>query len=175
MAGVVNASKHCNAAIVTGAASDIGRATVAWLRERDREVAFVAVDLPEADFDWAESDNEVVVLLGSVVSEEVNAKMVWLAETTFGRLDHVVLNAGKPGHGDIATIDMSYADEVFDVNVRSAVLGVRAAAPALRRNGSDSIVLTASVSGLGGEPDRWSYCTAKAAVIALGVLPRDVG
>ena len=163
-----------NAAVVTGAASGIGRATVEWLRAR--KVAVVAVDLPGADFGWTEHDNDVVVLLGSVVAEEVNVQMVELAETTFGRLDYVVLNAGKPGRGDIATIDMSYVDDVFEVNVRSAVLGARASTPALRRNGSGSIVLTASVSGLGGEPDRWPYCTAKAGVIALGrSLAIDLG
>ena len=163
-----------NAAVVTGAASGIGRATVQWLRER--AVSVVAVDLPEADFSWAEPDDGVVVLLGSVAVEEVNDRMVRLAETTFGRLDHVVLNAGKPGRGDIASIDMSYVDEIFEVNLRSAVLGARASVPALRRNGSGSMVLTASVSGIGGEPDRWPYCTAKAGVIALGrSLAIDLG
>lgn len=161
-------------AAVTGAASGIGRATVEWLRARD--VRVVAVDLPGVDFGWCEGDADVAVVSGSATSEEVNTAMVATAEQRWGRLDHVVLNAGKPGRGDIATVEMAYVDDVLNVNLRSAILGARAAVPALRRTGSGSIVLTASVSALGGEPDRWPYCTAKAGVVALGrSLAIDLG
>jgi 3-oxoacyl-[acyl-carrier protein] reductase len=154
------------AAAVTGGASGIGRAVVEWLRARD--VRVVVLDLPGADDSWAEADSGVVVVEGSAASEADNLAMVAVAEERFGRLDHVVLNAGKPGRGDIVSVDLAYVDDVFDVNLRSAILGTRAALPALRRAGGGSVVMTSSVSGLGGEPERWPYCTAKAGVIALG-------
>jgi NAD(P)-dependent dehydrogenase (short-subunit alcohol dehydrogenase family) len=161
-------------AAVTGAASGIGRATVEWLRRR--EVSVVAVDLAEADLSWAAGDAGVAVVTGSVTSEAVNASMVAAALQQFGRLDQLVLNVGLPGRGDIAEIDLDLVDRVLDVNLRSAILGTRAAVPSLRRTGGGSIVMTASVSGLGGEPDRWPYCTAKAGVVALGrSLAIDLG
>jgi NAD(P)-dependent dehydrogenase (short-subunit alcohol dehydrogenase family) len=45
------------------------------------------------------------------------------------------------------------------------VLGVRAALPALRAAGGGSIVVTASVSGLGGDPEMWAYNASKGGVI----------
>ncbi|HQV57241.1 MAG TPA: SDR family oxidoreductase, partial [Ilumatobacteraceae bacterium] len=85
----------------------------------------------------------------------------------FGRLDVAVLNAGVPGSGPIETLDMAVFDRVIDVNVRAVALGIRAAIPAMRATGGGSIVVTASTSGLGGEPRRWPYNTSKAAVLNL--------
>ena len=170
----MSVSMKGNVAAVTGAASGIGRATVEWLRER--AVRVVAVDLEEADLSWLDGDEGTTRVVGSVTSEEVNDRMVATAESQFGRLDHLVLNVGLPGRGDIAGIDLDLLDRVMDVNLRSAVLGARSGVPAMRRVGGGSVVMTASLSGLGGEPDRWPYCTAKAAVVALSrSLAIDLG
>lgn len=152
-------------AIVTGAGSGIGRATVEWLRAAG--VRVVAVDLDGDRFDWAAGDDGVVTLAGDVTELAVNVRMAVLARESFGRLDHVVLNAGLSGRGDITTVDLDYVDRLHEVNMRSAVLGLRTCVPVLRENGGGSVVLTASVSGLGGEPARWPYGTAKAAVVSL--------
>jgi meso-butanediol dehydrogenase/(S,S)-butanediol dehydrogenase/diacetyl reductase len=149
-------------AVVTGAGSGIGLATVRWLRAR--AVRVVAVDLePER----IEAGEGVVAVAGDVTDPETNTAMVAAAQQHFGRLDHVVLNAGVSGRGDITTIDLDLVDRVLAVNLRSAVLGVRACVPSLRTAGAGSIVLTASVSAFGGEPDRWPYSAAKAAVVSL--------
>ena len=149
-------------AVVTGAASGIGLATVAWLRER--QVRVVAVDLDSGPL---EESSDLALVTGDVTEEATSTAMVAAAQDRFGGLDHVVLNAGVSGRGDIASIDMAAFDRTHEVNLRSAVLGLRACVPALRERGGGSVVLTASVSAFGGEPDRWPYAAAKAGVVSL--------
>jgi NAD(P)-dependent dehydrogenase (short-subunit alcohol dehydrogenase family) len=58
-------------------------------------------------------------------------------------------------------------DRVLAVNLRGVVLGLRAALPALRAAGGGRIVVTASISGLGGDPGLFSYNASKGAVVNL--------
>ncbi len=149
-------------AVVTGAASGIGLATVEWLRAR--QVRVVAVDRDAGPLQEAD---DLALVTGDVTDEETSTTMAATAQRRFGGLDHVVLNAGVSGRGDIASIDMAAFDRTHEVNLRSAVLGLRACVPALREAGGGSVVLTASVSAFGGEPDRWPYAAAKAGVVSL--------
>jgi len=152
-------------AIVTGAASGIGRATVELLTGRGGRV--VAVDLAGDALAAYEHADAVATLAGDVTDESVNAAAVELAERTWGRLDVVVLNAGVRASGPIDTIDLEVFDRSIDVNLRAAVLGVRTAVQALRRAANGAVVITASNTGLLGEANRWPYAAAKAGVINL--------
>lgn len=149
---------------MTGAASGIGRATVDLLVERGHRV--VAVDLTDEVRSVFADVEAVSPLVGDVTDERVNAAAVEQAER-LGRLEVVVLNAGVRGSGQIDTIDMDVFDRAIDVNLRSAVLGMRASVPVLRSNGGGSIVVTASNTGLRGEANRFPYAAAKAGVINL--------
>ena len=154
-------------AIVTGAASGIGRATVELLVARGHGV--IALDRDD-HFDWIDHEathGAIVPMLGDVTDEGVNLAAVATAVERWGRLDASILNAGVTGSGSIETLDLEVFDRSIAVNVRAVVLGIRAAAPAMRATGSGSIVVTASTSGLGGEPSRWPYNTAKAGVLNL--------
>lgn len=150
-------------AFVTGAASGIGRACVEWLRARGWRL--VAVDLPGSRLDELDASSALVTLAGDVTDETVNHAAVALAEATWGRLDGAVLNAGVRGSGQVDTVDLAVFDRAIEVNLRAAVLGMRAAVPALRRAGGGSIVVTASNTGLLGEANRFPYAAAKAGVI----------
>lgn len=153
------------AAIVTGGASGIGRATVEQFVERGLGV--VAVDLSLDRFDWIPTDAPIVPLALDVTDEPSNTAMAAAAVQHFGRLDVAVLNAGMPGGGTIENLDMEVFDRVWDLNVRAVALGIRACAPAMRSTGAGSIITIGSTSGLGGEPRRWAYNTSKAAVINM--------
>jgi NAD(P)-dependent dehydrogenase (short-subunit alcohol dehydrogenase family) len=150
--------------LVTGAASGIGRATVEQLLAAGGEV--VAVDRPVASMDWLDTDRAAAVV-GDVTDEETNSAAVAAAVERFGGLDGVFLNAGIPVSGPLETLDLDRFDECMDVNLRAVVLGLRAAAPAMRARGGGAAVVTSSVTGLGGEPGRWPYAAAKAAVLNL--------
>jgi NAD(P)-dependent dehydrogenase (short-subunit alcohol dehydrogenase family) len=150
--------------LVTGAASGIGRATVEQLLAAGGRV--VAVDRPGASMDWLDPDRAAAVV-GDVTDEETNLAAVAAAVERFGGLDGVFLNAGIPVSGPLETLDLDRFDECMDVNLRAVVLGLRAAAPAMRACGGGAVVVTSSVTGLGGEPGRWPYAAAKAAVLNL--------
>ena len=148
---------------VTGAASGIGKATV---EEVLVEGGFaVGSDLPAADFSWAEMNERIAVVTGDVTDPDHNREAVDLALDKFGRLDGAVLNAGIAGRDDLFGESMELFDRVQEVNVRAVVLGIRSAAKVMRPG--SAITVTASTSGMRGDPGMWVYNTSKAAVINL--------
>lgn len=167
---------HGRVALVTGAASGIGRATAELIS--DEGGSAVAVDVDEEALGWASTCDRVVTLAGDITDPAVNDAAVALAVNTFGRLDGVVLNAGVSMSGDLLTLPIEEFDRVMNVNVRAIVLGIRSAATALGPDGA--IAVTASTSGLGGDPNMWPYNTSKGAVInlvraaALDLGPRGI-
>jgi meso-butanediol dehydrogenase/(S,S)-butanediol dehydrogenase/diacetyl reductase len=153
-------------AIVTGAASGIGRATVELLTAAD--ISVVAVDLDDDQLGWIDAaSGRIAAVTGDVTEEATNATAVQLAVDRFGGLDAVALNAGMAAGGDLLEMSMDRFDRAIEVNVRAVALGIRAAAPALRTSGSGRIVVTASTSGLAADPNMWAYNTAKGAVVNL--------
>ncbi|MFK7919319.1 MAG: SDR family NAD(P)-dependent oxidoreductase [Ilumatobacter sp.] len=153
--------------IVTGAASGIGRAAVERLVEQGGSV--VAVDRSADSFDWLDSDQErVAVVAGDVTDPATNEAAVATAVERFGRLDAAVFNAGVSMGGDLLDLPLEQFDRAIDVNVRAVVLGIRAVTPTLRDQGDGGrIVVTASTSGIAGDPNLWAYNTSKGAVVNL--------
>jgi 3-oxoacyl-[acyl-carrier protein] reductase len=91
-----------------------------------------------------------------------------LAATRFGRLDVVISNAGVlSANGRIHNLATEEWERAFRINLLGAVNNIRAAVAVMRPQGSGSIVLTASVSGLTAWSHAAPYCATKAAVIQL--------
>ncbi len=153
-------------AVVTGAASGIGRAAVKRILEQDGRV--VAVDLHESGLAWLREidpdGTRTRAVAGDVTLEATNARAV-AAASELGGLNAMLLNAGLPANGSIESLDMATFDRVIAVNLRAVVLGVRAGLPALRVADRPAIAVTASVSGLGGDPGLWAYNAAKGGVV----------
>jgi meso-butanediol dehydrogenase/(S,S)-butanediol dehydrogenase/diacetyl reductase len=152
-------------AIVTGAASGIGRATSELLAKSGASV--IAQDMDAEALDWTQSTEGVLAQVGDVTSAEDNAAMVEAALENFGRLDVLVLNAGVTLPGMIDSLPVESFDHVMNVNLRGSVLGLKAALPALTESGEGAVVVTASISGLGGDPGMWAYNVAKGGVVNL--------
>jgi NAD(P)-dependent dehydrogenase (short-subunit alcohol dehydrogenase family) len=151
--------------VVTGAASGMGRHTAAHLAEQGWGV--VAVDLDAGGLDWLSDRDGVVTMVGDVSTEDGNAAMVARAEDEFGGLDGAVLNAAVIRSGGIEQVSLDDVDQMYRVNQRGVVLGLRAVIPALRRRGGGSISVTSSMGGVEGELANWAYGSTKAAVINI--------
>jgi NAD(P)-dependent dehydrogenase (short-subunit alcohol dehydrogenase family) len=150
--------------IVTGAASGIGKAAVEAFVAAGTSV--VVVD--REPIDWIDQlGDRVVAVVGDVTDPRTNADAVDAALDVFGRLDVAVFNAGVSMGGGLIDLPFEQFDRALDVNVRAVALGMRAVVPALRAVGGGRIIVTASTSGIGGDPNMWAYNTAKGAVINL--------
>jgi len=91
-----------------------------------------------------------------------------LAVERFGHLDVLISNAGVLSpNGRIHNLATEDWERAFRINVLGAVNGIRAAVGFMRPQGSGSIILTASVSGMTAWSHAAPYCATKAAVIQL--------
>jgi meso-butanediol dehydrogenase / (S,S)-butanediol dehydrogenase / diacetyl reductase len=152
-------------AIVTGAASGIGKAAAERFAAEGAMV--LAVDLNEEGLAWTAGNDRVESLAASVVDPEANAAMVKVAVDRWGKLNVAYLNAGVPAVGSILDPDLSSFERSLDVNLMGVVHGVRAVAGAMVPAGGGAIVVTASVSALGGDVANWAYNAAKAGAMNL--------
>jgi NAD(P)-dependent dehydrogenase (short-subunit alcohol dehydrogenase family) len=151
-------------AIVTGAASGIGRAAVTRLH--DEGWAVLAVDIDADHLGWVgELGDATGSLVADLSTEDGNAAMVAAASERLGGIGGLVLNAGLGTAGPIETQPIADLDRILAVNVRGAILGLRAALPALRASVRAAVVVTASVSGMFGDPGMWAYNTSKAGIL----------
>ncbi len=153
-------------AIVTGAASGIGRAAAKQILAEGGSVVLVDQRRPDTEF-FSNSDStgeRTRVVVGDVTLEFTYASAVAAAQE-LGGLNAMLLNAGKVVSGTIESLGMDVFDNVIGVNLRAVVLGVRAGLPLLRKANGPAIAVTASVSGLGGDPGMWAYNTAKGGVV----------
>ena len=144
-------------AIVTGAASGIGAATAALLRERGARVA--GLDLVELD-----ADLSVVCDVGD--SASVDAAVATVAERC-GRIDILINNAGVGAVGDVTANSDEEWLRVLNVNVVGIARMSRAALPYLLASPSAAIVNTCSIAAPLGLPQRALYSASKGAVAAL--------
>jgi NAD(P)-dependent dehydrogenase (short-subunit alcohol dehydrogenase family) len=160
-----------NVALISGAGSGLGRALV------DRFVAegakVVALDRSAERVASVEGAHpaSVVGAVGDVTVAADNERAVELAVASFGRLDTFIGNAGLFDYGarlvDTPMEALSRGfDELFAVNVKGYLLGVKAAAEALVET-SGSVVLTASLASFNAGVGGAVYTASKHAVVGL--------
>jgi 2,3-dihydroxy-2,3-dihydrophenylpropionate dehydrogenase len=136
-------------ALVTGGGSGIGRAVVEAYLDEGASVC-VLEHVAEKCEELSELGDGVVTVQGDATSAEDNRRSVTAAIERFGRLDTLATFVGIFDHYtplteiDDERFDAAYA-ETFDVNVRSVLLAVRAAAAELQRS-RGSVVVTCSAS-----------------------------
>ncbi len=152
-------------ALVTGAASGIGRATAHALA--DAGYALVLADVDEVGCRETAQDLADARIVRCDVSVEADVEAaVRTAVDAFGRLDVLVQSAGI--EGPVKPLVEQTADEwmrVFAVNVHGAFFGLRHALPVMARGGS--VVTVASVAGLNAFPLHAAYAASKHAVVGM--------
>ncbi|MDM7957959.1 SDR family NAD(P)-dependent oxidoreductase [Blastomonas sp.] len=152
--------------IVTGAGSGIGAA--AARRFADEGANLVAFDLDDDTMSEEFSDlgDRLMVKVGDTTDADTVNAIVADAAERFGSVDVLVLNAGIADFGTLPETDQETWNKIMDVNVNGPVHFVRAALPHLKESGG-SVVMTSSVSGLGGDWGMTAYNTSKGAVTNL--------
>ena len=155
-------------AVITGGASGIGEATVRLFVDEGCRVV-VADVLDERGRRLVDAIGKSAVYVHADVSQETQVQAaVEHAVSHFGRLDCVFNNAGLAGvSGPIAEIPVDGFDRTIGILLRGVFLGMKHAAPIMKRQGTGSIVSTASVAGLQAGFGPHVYSAAKAAVIHL--------
>ncbi|MCP2099546.1 MULTISPECIES: SDR family NAD(P)-dependent oxidoreductase [Actinosynnema] len=103
-----------------------------------------------------------------VTEESAWEAAVVAAESAFGALDVLVNNAGVQNPpATVETTDPATWSRVLDVNLTGAFLGLKAAAPALRRAGGGAVVNVGSTMGFGGTAHYAPYVASKWALRGL--------
>ncbi|KAL6657132.1 hypothetical protein ACP70R_004912 [Stipagrostis hirtigluma subsp. patula] len=157
-------------AIVTGAASGIGKATAAEFVRHGAKVIIADVQDDLGHATAAELGPDAAYTRCDVTDEAQVAAAVDLAVARHGKLDVIFNNAGivgslaRPALGDL---DLGDFDRVMAVNTRGVMAGVKHAARVMVPRRSGSIICTASIAGVMGQLTPHPYSVSKSAVIGL--------
>jgi meso-butanediol dehydrogenase/(S,S)-butanediol dehydrogenase/diacetyl reductase len=155
--------------VITGAGGALGGALSAhFAAEPDTDLVLSDVSQTSLDATLARLDAPVESVLADVSEVEQVEAVVAQAVERFGRLDVLIGNAGVLSpNGRIHNLATEDWERAFRINVLGSVNAVKAAVGVMRPQGSGSIVLTASISGLTAWSHAAPYCATKAAVIQL--------
>jgi NAD(P)-dependent dehydrogenase (short-subunit alcohol dehydrogenase family) len=166
-------------AVVTGAASGIGRSLAAELLDRGATVLVADIDGDAAEATAADLQRRAGTgarVQGSALPATVDVTDAGAVTESLGRfaaeqggLDFLFNNAGIAVGGEVSDLSPAHWQRVVDVNLMSVVHGVAAAYPLMIEQGRGHIVNTASLSGLVPSPLLVPYSTTKHAVVGLSV------
>jgi NAD(P)-dependent dehydrogenase (short-subunit alcohol dehydrogenase family) len=165
-------------AIVTGAASGIGRALSEELCARGAIVVMADIDGADAEAIAAGLRAQGCKATAQPLDVTRQPDVARLVADTFaqhGRLDFLFNNAGIGAGGDTHEYSLAAWTRVIDVNLNGVVYGVHAAYPLMVKQGFGHIVNTASTAGLVTSPGMASYTTTKHAVVGLSKALRAEG
>jgi NAD(P)-dependent dehydrogenase (short-subunit alcohol dehydrogenase family) len=161
-------------AIVTGAASGIGRATARRLASEGAAVTVADIDeagAKTAVAQIAEEGGRARAQRVDVADDTSVRALVADTLSAFGRLDVLHNNAAAIPLNrldqDVVTMDLGTWQRVLDVNLNGPMLGCRHAIPAMLEQGGGAIVNTASAAAFYGSHSMAAYGTSKAGLVAL--------
>jgi NAD(P)-dependent dehydrogenase (short-subunit alcohol dehydrogenase family) len=167
MAGLVEGK----VAVVTGAASGIGRATALALA-REGAKAVVVADIRKEPREGGTPTHESLSGEGSCegrfvlcdVSKPADLVAAVAAADEFGGIDIMVNNAGMVIPGDFLDVTEEAYDKQMDTNAKGAFFGTQAAAKTMVEKGSGVIINVSSILGLAGSAGVAAYSSSKGAI-----------
>lgn len=152
-------------AIVTGAASGIGKATAHAMARLGAQVA--VVDVNEEDARSVASDIGGISVVCDVGNEQSVNEMVVAVESQLGAVDVLFNNAGVATGGGPLDTPLDVWQAQWEVNVMAHIYAVRAVLPSMLERQSGYILHTASMAGILTTPGNLTYAATKHAVVGI--------
>jgi NAD(P)-dependent dehydrogenase (short-subunit alcohol dehydrogenase family) len=155
--------------VITGGAGGIGEATVKLFVEQGAQVLIADVD-DQKGMELADSLGPAAHYQRTNVLDEANiAQTLGYAADRFGRLDFLFNNVGGGANAParIEDVPLKVYQHIMNLTVRSAFLGMKHAAPIMKRQGFGSIANNASIAGVIAGYATHLYSAAKSAVIQM--------
>jgi NAD(P)-dependent dehydrogenase (short-subunit alcohol dehydrogenase family) len=161
-------------AIVTGAASGIGRATAQRFAAEGARLVITDIDQDGLDATLSSLTGlGHLAIQGDIALEATAAALARTAVREHDRIDILINNAGIYHLMDVTAIDEAEFDRVIGINVKSMVWCCKHVLPVMERQRRGSIVNLASVSAFTGQEhdgqSQWLYNLSKAAAYQLSV------
>ena len=157
-------------ALITGAASGIGKSTALLFGQEGAKVMCVDINGEGAERvsrQIADTGGEAASLTVDVAQEEDVQRMVRETVDRWGRLDILHNNAGIGTGGPVTQVAEEEWDRLIDINLKGVFLGCKHAIPEMVKQGGGAIVNTASDAGLRGMAWLSTYCASKGGVVLL--------
>lgn len=157
-------------ALVTGAASGIGRAIALLFSQEGATLTLMDLDAAGVTAvvrEIAAAGGQAIAVVGDVSQEANCRRAVEEAHKAWGRLDILVNNAGIIRRATVVETTPEEWDRVMAVNVRSAFLLSKYAIPLMEQAGGGAIIHIASGWGLVGGRRAAAYCASKGAMVLL--------
>src|SRR5258708_3207066 len=155
-------------AVITGAASGIGRGTVdLFIAEGARVIAADIQDDKGARLEEDHKGRARYVRCDVTTEKDIEAAVA-AALKQFGRVDCFFSNAGTGGSPETSEmVSAEGFDAVMHLHVRAALFAMKYSVPAMRKQGGGSLITTASVAGLRTGYGPLLYSIAKAAIVHM--------
>lgn len=153
---------------ITGASSGVGEGLAVAFAEAGARVVLSARRADELDrVRGRMTAGDHLVLPMDVTDLAAIPGKVALMNERMGRIDMLICNAGISQRSRFAETGLDVFRTIIDVNVMGPAAHVHAVLPQMREQGSGHVVVTSSVAGKFGIPNRSAYCASKHAVHGL--------
>jgi 3-oxoacyl-[acyl-carrier protein] reductase len=157
-------------ALITGAASGIGRHWAGVLAARDAEYNLALADVNVTGLQAAFQPGDRLRLHAL----DVRDRAQWVAVVNdtvkrFGRIDYLFNIAGGGRPGFLLEAPPELVDSTIDINLKGPLLGMQTVAPVMLRQGTGQIINVASLAGLSPTPGNELYSAAKSGLRAASL------
>jgi NAD(P)-dependent dehydrogenase (short-subunit alcohol dehydrogenase family) len=157
-------------AVITGGASGIGRSTALLFAREGATVVIADLNVQGGESvttKITEAGGRAIFEAADVTRAEDCLRVAERAIREFGRIDVLFNNAGIIRRATVLDLGEDEWDQVMAVNVKSIYLLSREVIPHMQKQGSGTIINTASGWGLAGGAKAAAYCASKGAVVLL--------